>query len=160
MAVYLPLLMDNLTVNADKVIPGRININEAPRTILAGIPGMDEDMVNEIINQRYSGTDQTDNDDHNHETWILTSGIVTLDEMKQLMPFVTAGGDVYRAQIVGYFEDGNVSARAEVVFDATGAVPCIVSWKGLSHLGRGYPLDVLGVQLSGMIGPAVPNVNN
>ena len=67
--------------------------------------------------------------------------------MKQLVPFICAGGDVYRAQVVGYYEDGGAASRAEVIFDATGAVPRVVSLRDISHLGRGYPLEMLGVQL-------------
>ena len=33
-----------------------------------------------------------------------------------MMPFVTGGGDVYRAQVVGYFQGGQAAIRAEVDF--------------------------------------------
>ncbi len=148
MLVYMPILMDNVTVLASPTIPGRININQASRAILAGIPGMDDAMVSEILSQRaYESTTEAEATARAHETWLLTSGIVTLDEMKQLQPFICAGGDVFRAQIVGYFEDGGAASRAEVVFDATGAVPRVVSLRDISHLGRGYPLEILGVQM-------------
>jgi hypothetical protein len=148
MGVYMSLLMDNCSINAATTIPGRININQAPRTLLLGIPGMDEDIVEEIISQRYQETTEENQiDTHKHETWLLTDGIVTLAEMKTLSPFVTAGGDVFRAQIVGYFEDGGAASRVEAVFDATSPRPRVLSWKDISHLGRGYPLELLGVQL-------------
>ena len=148
MSVYLPVLMDNTTITPGETIPGRININQASRCMLLGIPGVEESVADEIINQRVMESDeQTDASALQHETWILTAGIVTLDEMKKLLPFVCAGGDVYRAQIVGYYEDGGAASRAEVVFDATGSVPRIVSFRDISHLGRGYPLELLGVQL-------------
>jgi hypothetical protein len=148
MGVYMSLLMDNCTINASTTIPGRININQAPRTLLMGIPGIEEDVVDEIISQRYQETTDEDQvDTHKHETWLMTEGIVTLDEMKTLSPFVTARGDVFRAQIVGYFEDGGAASRVEAVFDATSPRPRILSWKDISHLGRGYPLELLGVQL-------------
>jgi hypothetical protein len=117
--------------------------------MLAGIPGIEESVVDEIISQRQMGITEEGGDASafQHETWILTAGIVTLTEMKMLAPFVCAGGDVYRAQIVGYYEDGGAASRAEVIFDATGAVPRIVSFRDISHLGRGYPLELLGVQL-------------
>lgn len=148
MALYMPVLMDAVAVNASPTIPGRISINHAPRAILEGIPGMDETMVGEILNQRsFESTSEADAALRQHETWLLTSGIVTLDQMKQLVPFVCADGDVFRAQIVGYYEDGGAASRVEVVFDAAGAVPRVVSLRDISHLGRGYPLDMLGVQL-------------
>jgi hypothetical protein len=148
MIVYMPILMDNVAVNANPTIPGRINISQAPRAILDGIPGMEETIVDEILNQRsFESATEAEATARQHETWLLTSGIVTLDQMKQLVPFICAGGDVYRAQIVGYYEDGGAASRAEVIFDATGAVPRVVSLRDISHLGRGYPLEMLGVQL-------------
>jgi hypothetical protein len=69
--------------------------------------------------------------------------------MKQLMPFCCGGGDVYRAQVVGYFQGGGASARSEIVWDNTGAVPRVLFWRDLSHLGRGYNLETLGVDLTG-----------
>ncbi|MHB0959808.1 MAG: type II secretion system protein GspK [Pirellulaceae bacterium] len=149
MMVYMPILMDNVAVNTQPTIPGRININQAPLAILRGIPGLDETIVGEILNQRsFESTSDEEAAARQHETWLLTSGIVTLDEMKKLVPFICAGGDVYRAQIVGYYEDGGAACRAEVLFDATGAVPSVVSFRDISHLGRGYPLEMLGVQLA------------
>ncbi len=154
MALYLPTLMDNVTVNPAPTIPGRININQAPRTVLLGIPGMTEEIVDEIIQARIVDPAQASEDlNRQHETWILAEGIVTLEEMRLLAPLICAGGDVFRAQVVGYFEDGSAATRLEVVIDATSSVPRIVSWKNLTHLGRGYPLDVLGVQLTGMPTP-------
>jgi hypothetical protein len=148
MMVYLPILVDNLTVSDQAVIPGRININQTPRAILVGIPGLEESAAGEILNQRSLQTGEAGGDlSFAHETWLLTAGIVTLEEMRTLLPFVCAGGDVFRAQIVGYYEDGGTASRAEVIFDATGPVPAIVSWRDISHLGRGYPLELLGVQL-------------
>ena len=97
MMVYMPILMDNVAVNAQPTIPGRININQAPRAILMGIPGMTETIVAEILNQRsFESTSDAEAAARQHETWLLTSGIVTLDEMKKLAPFICAGGDVFR----------------------------------------------------------------
>ncbi len=148
MALYLPTLMDNVTVNPSVTIPGRININQAPRTILLGIPGMTEEIVDQIIQERIADPAEAGEDpNRRHETWILVEGIVTLEEMKLLAPLICAGGSVFRAQIVGYFEDGSAAARVEVVFDTMNSQP-MLCWKDLTHLGRGYPLDVLGVQWS------------
>ena len=141
---YITNLMDNVTVNESPFIPGRININQAPRSILMGIPGMNEDIVEQIISQRQLEP-VPDDTSQQHETWLMTSLIVTLDEMKQLIPFITTRGDVHRAQIVGYYEDGGATSRAEVIFDATGELPRIVFWRDISHLGKGYFMDELGL---------------
>jgi DNA uptake protein ComE-like DNA-binding protein len=147
MALYLPQLMENCTVSDAATIPGRVNINQAPREILLGIPGITAEIVEEIINRRNVETDSADAS-RQYETWLLSEGIVTLDEMRQLTPFITAGGDVFRAQIVGYYQGGGPSSRAEVVFEATGATPRVLFWRDISHLGRGYALETLGVELT------------
>ncbi len=146
MSAYLPKLMDVCTVNSSPTIPGRVNINRAPRIVLLAIPGMTTEMADMIINQRDVENNEFD-DDLQNETWLLSRAVVTLDEMRTLMPFVTAGGDVYRAQIIGYFDSGEISSRAEVIFDATTAYPRIVSWRDISHLGRGYARETLGVEV-------------
>jgi hypothetical protein len=74
--------------------------------------------------------------------------------MQQLSPFMCGGGDVYRAQVIGYFQGGGGSSRTEVVIDNTALTPSIVFWRDLTHLGRGYPLEVLGINLTGQIGQA------
>ncbi len=146
MNVYLAELVDNVTVVPDTVIPGRISLSQAPPEILLGIPGMTEEMVEQILSQR-TPEPGLDDPGKRHETWLLTSGIVTLEEMRALMPFVCGGGDVYRTQVIGYFEDGRASARVEVVLDATQLLPRVLLWRDISHLGRGYPLEMLGVSL-------------
>jgi hypothetical protein len=145
MHAYMPQLMDHVTVNPATTIPGRINVNQAPATVLMGIPGVDEDIVQQIISRRDL---EPSNDKRRHETWLLMEGVVTLEEMRQMVPFVNCGGDVYRAQVVGYFQGGQAASRAEVVFDATSPLPRILFWRDISHLGRGYAVETLGVDFT------------
>src|SRR5690606_10485790 len=107
-------------------------------------PGIDEETVSEIIATREIDPFLNENPARRHETWLLTEGIVDLDQMKQLIPLVSAGGDVYRAQIVGYFDEGGPAARIEAIIDSSRATPRLVFWRDISHLGRGYSLDTLG----------------
>jgi len=137
MATYLPKLMDAVTAVDDSVIRGRININQAPRTLLLGIPGLTPDVVENIIAERVAAP--TENEpDRRYETWLLTEGFVTLEEMRQLMPLVTCGGAVHRVQVLGYFDNGGPTARAEAIIDATSEAPGVVFWRDLTHLGRGF----------------------
>jgi hypothetical protein len=110
-----------------------------------GIPGLETDVVERILSERHPEPGD-DKPGRRHETWLLSEGLVTLDEMKKLMPFVTAGGSVYRAQVIGYFDASGPSTRAEIVLDATTAPPRLVFWRDLSHLGRGYTPETLGIQ--------------
>ncbi|MCC7087065.1 MAG: general secretion pathway protein GspK [Pirellulales bacterium] len=144
---YLPLLMDTVTVNPALTIPGRININQASRVVLQGIPGMAGQTIDAILSNR---TPEAPKDKPNrvHETWLYIEGIVDLDTMRGMTPFITGGGNVYRAQIVGYFDQMGPAHRIEAIIDAsnaTNAVPRIVFWRDISNLGRGFELNVLGI---------------
>lgn len=141
--VAMPLLMDALTTQNVDVLPGRINLNECPVELLYGIPLLSEETIEAILETR---TPESDDPNRNYETWLLTEGLLTLDEMRQLTPLLTCGGDVYRAQIIGYFESSGASARVEAIIDATTVNPKVVSWRDLSHLGRGFDLSVLGLR--------------
>ncbi len=141
MGLYMPTLMDSLTTQEVEVMPGRININECPAELLYGIPLLPEETVEAILETRDINSDDLN---RQFETWPLVEGLVTLDEMRQLIPLVTCGGDVFRAQVVGYYEQSGASHRAEVIIDATTVNPKIVLWRDLSHLGRGFDLSVLG----------------
>ncbi|NND98932.1 MAG: general secretion pathway protein GspK [Pirellulaceae bacterium] len=143
MALYLPIIMDALTTQDSDFMPGRINLNECPVELLYGIPLLTEEQIQLILESR-----EIDSDDPNrrHETWLMTEGICTLTEMRSLVPLLTCGGDVYRAQIVGYFEKGGAAHRSEFIVDASTVNPKIVAWRDLSHLGRGFDLAVLGLR--------------
>lgn len=143
MAEYLPALMGNLTTQDFTVMPGRININECPAELIRGIPMIPAEVAEAIIEAR--GED-SQSENRMYETWPLVEGLVTLEEMKLLMPILTAGGDVFRAQVVGYFEGKNASSRAQVIIDATSVNPKVAYWRDLSHLGRGFDVAVLGVR--------------
>jgi hypothetical protein len=147
MPLWLPKLMDTCTINPAITIPGRININQAPAHILRGIPGMNDDIIREILSRR-EYEPAPDDLNKRHETWIMAEGIVTVAEMRALMPFVCAGGDVYRAQVVGYYQSGEASSRAEVIFDASSSPARVLFWRDLSHLGRGYAVETLGVDFT------------
>ncbi|MCI0332375.1 MAG: type II secretion system protein GspK [Planctomycetes bacterium] len=146
MKSYLAKLMDNIAVNADRSIPGRLNINQAPRQLLIGIPNLSPNAVDQIISQRDVTLGQQQ-PDQIHETWILTEGIVDLAQMKKLISLVTTGGSVYRAQVVGgYFTEGPTE-RLEVVIDATKMPPVVRRRMELRDLGQGYASETLGATL-------------
>lgn len=146
MQTYLPKLMENLAVNPAPSIPGRLNINQAPRALVAGVPGLDPIAVEQIIANRdiTLGEQQPD---QKYETWLLQNRIVTLEQMKQLMPLITSGGSVYRAQVVGFFDEEGSADRVEVVVDATQSPPVVRRRWSLRELGPGYSAEFLGVPL-------------
>jgi len=151
MPFTMPTLMASLTTNEGNTIPGRINIMQASRQVMLGIPTMTEDLVDQIIQRR--GTDyeldDPDGADMNRkfETWLMVELLVSQAQMEALMPFICTGGDVYRAEIVGYFPDGVGTSRSEVVFDTTAPIPRVLSWRNKSHLRASFSIDALGTNI-------------
>ena len=147
MSDYLPKLLDNTTVSAEPAVAGRVNINQASRIVLAGIPGMTPDLIDQIISKR-SPDPVAANPGRRYETWLLTEGLVPLATMKTLLPFVTAGGSVYRVQAVGFFDGGGPTAHLEVILDAGKPPTSVLFWRDVSHLAIGYTPNVAGPEIS------------
>lgn len=141
----LPKLLDAVTVSSEETISGRININQASRVVLLTIPGMTEDAADQIIYNRIEDPVEAD-EGQSYSVWPLIQGLVDLETMKSVEPYICTGGAVYRAQIVGYFDAGGPYARIEVLFDATQSPPTVLFWNDIGHLGQGYPLEMLGVE--------------
>ena len=155
MGLTVPILMASLTTYEGDAIPGRVNVMQAPRAVLDCLPYLTEEQVDWIVERR--GDDQELDDptgadiNRNYETWIMVEGmleeVITFEDMKLLMPFVCAGGDVYRAEIAGYFADGAGTSRAEVVLDTTEEIPRVLFWRDKSHLRKGFSVEVMGTEL-------------
>ena len=147
----MPTLMANLTTYEGAVIPGRVNIMQAPRRVLEALPYLSEDQVEQI--HSVAGNDREIDDptgadlNRKYETWLLVEGVVDLQTMKDLMPFICTGGDVYRAEIAGYFGDGAGTSRSEVVLDTTEEIPRVLFWRDKSHLRKGFSVEAMGTQL-------------
>ena len=151
MGITVPLMMESLTTFEGTTIPGRINIMQAPRRVLLAIPGLDEETVDLIIQRRGTDFELDDPDgadlNRRYETWLMVEGLLSANAMKPLMKYVCAGGDVYRAEIVGYFADGIGTSRAEAVIDTTAPLPRVLFWRDKSHLPAGYSIESLGLDL-------------
>lgn len=136
-------VLDKLTTSGEPARGGRININTATRPVLLSVPNMTEVMADQIIMMREAEVDRTISPQR-HAVWLLASSVMTLEDMKQIDQFITAGGDVYSAQLVGFFDGLPARSRAQVMFDRTEATTLIVGWEDLSQLGPGFSAADLG----------------
>ena len=138
----LPQLMDALSTTGDEYLEGRINLNQARLEILIGLPGMDEELANNIVEaQKLDANGQPDLDTiqrHNTAGWLFVEGLVDIWKMRELDPYLTARGDVYRAQVFGFFDGGGPVTRLEAMVDATQIPPRIIFQRDLNDLGHGY----------------------
>ncbi len=135
-------LLDFASTSPSTTIVGRVNVNAAPRPVLAAVPGLATADVQRILDDR-PALDEAIPDDYRHATWLYTKGVVDWETMKAIYDKTTARGDVYRAQIVGFLDGVAVSARAEVVVDGTTEPPRQVFYKDLSMNGKGFSDAIL-----------------
>ncbi|QDT53224.1 Putative type II secretion system protein K [Caulifigura coniformis] len=149
-ATWLELL-DAFSLSDAEYSEGRININQARRETLMGIPGMTAEVADVIVARKMinsDGTPQTGAAEAMSSTaWLFTEGLVDQQTLVGMDRFMTARGSVYRVQAIGHFDGGGMVARVEAVIDATKVPPAIISRRDLSNLGPGYRSD----QLSGSI---------
>jgi type II secretory pathway component PulK len=131
----LPKLLDHASIEDAAVLYGRVNLNLAPREVLRAVPGMDDALVEQIVSARDSRRETA----ARHPAWPLTEGLVDLARMRAVLPYLTSGGDVYRARIIA--RDARVPRTrcAEVVIDATRSPPRQAYWKDLRLIDSLFP---------------------
>ena len=137
------LLLDAVTVTPAPVVEGKINVNLASRPVLLAIPGIDAALVDRILVARASQGSREDARRH-FPTWLWSDGLVDLATMKRLLPYLTGGGDVVRAQVIGYDERSRHSRGVERVIDAVSSPPRQIYQKDLQLASRGDFLETLG----------------
>ncbi len=139
---HLLALLDRTTVDSAQVIRGRINVYEAPREVLLAVPGLEVSLVDRILSVRGSFLGSNDLS-RRHATWLLEADVLDMSQMRSVAPYLTGSGDVFRAQVIARLADSSLTARAEVIIDATVDPPRQVYWKDLRLLGQGFPDDVV-----------------
>ncbi len=143
--------MDAFALSDSEWVEGRININQARRETLLGIPGMTAEVADAIVSRRLVGSDgaaiTSEAEIRGSTGWLYSEGIIDQQTLVALDRFMTARGSVYRVQALGHYDGGGQVARVEAVIDATKIPPAVISRRDLSNLGPGYRSD----QLSGPI---------
>ncbi|MCA9037000.1 MAG: general secretion pathway protein GspK [Planctomycetaceae bacterium] len=138
----------------DAYFDGRVNINTAPHHVLMAIPGMTESIADAIIAARpqisADGFSRNVMAVRTTPAWILAEGIVDLETLQLLGPWLTTGGGIYRFQAVGHYDQGGPNTRLEAMIDATQSPPRIIFQRDLTSLGRGFHPSYLtpGAELS------------
>ncbi|MFT5299392.1 MAG: hypothetical protein ACI87E_000426 [Mariniblastus sp.] len=114
-AEKLPKILNFCTIIKQETIRGRVNINIAPFEVLLSVPGIDESIAEQIM------ANQMERPGGRREiAWLLTERIVSLETFRNLIPFITDGGDVYRARFAGFSDPQTAPFVFEAVLDASG----------------------------------------
>lgn len=138
----LRTLFDVVTTSTSSTIEGRINVNEARREVLLGIPEMTEQTVDAILSKQLVSQDGTPMTDtliqRSNPGWMLIEGVADVPTMTTLDKYVTTGGDVFQMQVLGHFDGRGPVVRIEAVIDRGEIPPRVVSRRDLTPLGPGY----------------------
>ncbi len=189
---YLPILYDNL-MTSDTPVVGRININQAPRSVLELFIEQDDELtdlvalygtqtdeanllaaevgmgteaafsgalaseiIDGIVAAREPDPNLIDQPEMNYPFWPYTHGIVEdLELMKKLEPYFCTQGAVFKANIVGRFDERSPVMRLEVWLDSaeSGSAASstefsrpakVIRIRELTELGPGYAAEMLG----------------
>ena len=145
---YMPILYDNLMLK-DTPSAGRINLNQAPRTVLELLAARDDELtdtaallgegadallgtalmqidvqeiIERILEERICDPAQIalEAPEMNYPFWIYTHGIVPdLETMRQLEPYFCTQGAVFKATVISRFDEKSPVSRVEVWLDAS-----------------------------------------
>lgn len=152
LTLLMPLLWDKVTTTQDTDLPARININTAPPAVLATLPGLikedetvDEEALEAILSTRPDITSEEAPDViFETPTWLLSEAGLDVNQMRTLERFITTRTQVYRVQVIGYFDAGGPASRLEAIIDTNRGRPRVVYWRDLTELGRGFNLTQTG----------------
>ena len=152
-AQMLDHFLDRLTAGPPRAPVGRIDIFSASVQALAVLPVLSEEQRSAIIENRpvseptggglLSFTDESDAPPASIG-WLLVEEIVTLEELVELEPYITAQSPVIRFQAIGFGDADRTWSRLEVVLDRGSRPPRVLSWSTLDAWGAVYPLPLLG----------------
>jgi hypothetical protein len=140
----LPQVVDQLTTVRGPEIPARINVNTAPVAVLSTLPGLQPSDVQNILSMRPSPA-SSDPPDPMFQTpaWLVLNAHISPTTMKTLEPYITARSQVYRAQVIGYFDRKGPVSRLDVIIDTNQGQPRFLYYRDLTELGRGFhPKDI------------------
>jgi type II secretory pathway component PulK len=135
----LPILLDKCTTSKNTELPARLNANTATMAALATLPGLTDTDIQQIQSVRPApGAAEWADPTYQTPAWLLTQAKLSAAKLQALEKYLTTQTEVYRMQVVGYFDQGLPMARVEAVIDTNGGKPRIVYWRDLSDLGKGF----------------------
>ncbi|WDQ15701.1 hypothetical protein [Rhodopirellula sp. P2] len=149
---YISSLVDDVTVHPSRVIVGQVDVMEAPRPVLLGIPTITPEIVDQIIERRASQTGSVSptstNASRNTIAWLLIENVVDLPTFIKLQPWITVGGDCYHAQIVAFRDPFTPTFRCSVTLDGSAPHVALRSFRQWDAWGKGFNIDELRGELS------------
>jgi len=135
---HLATLMDRTTsVPAQQQrLVGLINVNTAPALVLRCIEELTDEQIGDIVATRLS----LDSDAKATTAWLVMEEVVDLDTYENIAPKITARGQQFTVEALGYAEHIGMVSRIQVVVDMMGPIPQTIYYRDLTQLGGHYPI--------------------
>ena len=127
-------LMDRYTTDAERVRPGRVNINTAPASILAQLEGIDEALGNAIVSTRQGLSPEASRS----IAWLLEERLLDAGQFRQIEPRISARSFQFHVQVIGYALPSGRYCVIEAIVDLIGPEPRILYLRDLTKLGVPY----------------------
>lgn len=127
-------LMDRYTTDAQRVRPGRVNINTAPASILAQLEGIDEALGNAIVSTRQGLSPEASRS----IAWLLEERLLDAGQFRQIEPRISARSFQFHVQVIGYALPSGRYCVIEAIVDLIGPKPRILYLRDLTKLGVPY----------------------
>lgn len=161
-------IMDRMTVDSAEQFVGRLDLLSAPAEAMALLIELPEEKRRAIIDQRPRDAGASEGSSVSirqppsptgtggpasgaravapTETlfWLVTNGILTIAELRQIEERVTTRSPVIRFQSVGFFDDQTLSARVQVIMDRGAIPPKVLARRELDRWGSAFALEELG----------------
>lgn len=134
----LATLMDRTTVNrpGEKGTPGLININTAPTQVLSCLPELTAEQIREIVEMR----ETLDAETRATTAWLVTQEVLDLPTFIKVAPHITARGQQFTIESLGYADHLGMITRLQVVVDMLGPIAQPILYRDLTALGASYPI--------------------
>lgn len=118
----LDSFLDGTTINASQVLRGNVNIMLAPREVLLSVPGIGDELAEQIITNRDTVRNQAKN-----SFWLLENRLVNIEQMKSIADHVTVRGEVCRFVYAGWSHSSLAPVAFRTLVDASGESAVLIS---------------------------------
>lgn len=133
---HLHLLLDRTTTVEERTLTGLINVNTAPRLVLKCIDGLTNEQIGAILETRGRLSSEV----KETPAWLLTEEVVDLRTFERIAPQITARGQRFTIESLGYGDHIGMVTRLEVIIDMVGPIAQTIYYRDLSYLGAPYPI--------------------
>ena len=135
---HLPVLLDRTTLvpPEQQKIVGLININTAPRMVLRSLEDLTEEQVESILETR----SLVDAEAKLTTAWLVTEEVLDQDTYVRIAGAITARGEQFTIESLGFADHVGMITRLQVVVDMTGPIAQTILYRDLSKIGGHFPI--------------------